>query len=339
VTIQRFYLGAEVSAFGGGPDWLHSGDRTFSVERTRSIEATIRLGLLTSSKDLIYGRFGPSWTTYRTLYSYAGGASDVETTRTALGAGLGLEAAIGRHGFVRTEYGLVSARDYDVESGQNKVDNFSNAEGRFRVALGIRFGGNPQREGPPADFSGFYAGFSIGHGALTSSNQGPRSGGFVLDVTRSGQGGFAGVFAGAGLQAGHLYAGAELNAEATRIDWNIERDPQGRIYSMTDNWSICASALLGVTVNPTALAYLRIGAVRTRFDTHYSTSGTSVRDISDKTALQYGGGLQFALGPRTRLRLEYKVAAYPGYSIAYGRSADSFKNYVNSASVGLSWKL
>ncbi|WP_338466155.1 outer membrane beta-barrel protein [Novosphingobium sp. ZN18A2] len=338
-AVGRVYLGAEVSAFGGGPDWQHGGDRTFSVERSRAVDAAIRLGVLTSGKDIIYGRFGPSWTTYRTRYDYAGGSSDTQTTRIGLGAALGLEAAVGRYGFVRTEYGLVSTNDYDVVSGDGKVDNFSNAESRFRVAVGVRFAGNPIRDDAPADFSGFYAGVNLGHGALTSLNRGPRSGGFVLDATRSGQGGLLGVFAGAGLLAGRLYAGAELHAEVAHLDWNIERDPQGRIYSMARDHSYGASALLGVSVNPTALAYARIGAVRTQFDTHYSTSGTSVRDITTRTGIRYGGGLQFALGGSARLRLEYTVARYPGYAIAYGVSADTFRNYENTASIGFSWKI
>jgi len=340
IVVRSVYLGAEAEAFGGGPDWLHDADRRFSVSRKGNLGASLRLGKLTSHGDLAYGRFGIVSTKFRTTYQRSDLNVDEKAWRTGLGFGLGLEAAVGSHGFVRTEYNLISYPDYDIQTGSGSADNFSNSENQFRMGLGLRFGGNRKREddNDVPSFSSIYGGIGIGHGGLTSSNQGPRSGGFVLDVTRSGQGGFISAFAGIGAEFGGFYAGGELHSDAGHIDWNIERDPQGRIYSVEHDYSYGASLRIGHILSPSALLYGRAGVVRTRFDIRYATTGTSVRAKLTKTGFRYGTGLQVQLGSRSSMRLEYTFTEYPDFSIAYGHSADRFKNYENSVSMGIQFK-
>lgn len=343
VEFRGIYLGAELEAFGGGPDWLHDADRRFSVSRKGHVGVSMRLGKLTSHGDLVYGRFGIASTKFRTTYQRDDLNVDDATWRKGLGFGLGLEAAVGSHGFVRTEYNLYSYPDYAIPTGPDSADNFSNSENQFRMGLGLRFGGNHKREASEdvASFSGAYVGIGIGHGGLTSSNQGARSGGFILDVTRSGQGGLVNAFAGIGAEFSGFYVGGELHADTGHIDWNIERDPQGRVYSVEYDYSYGASARIGHVLSPSALLYGRAGLVRTRFDNRYATTNASVREKTTRTGFRYGTGLQVRIGQHSSARFEYTFTEYKDYLIAYGHSADAFDNYENSVSMRLQftfWK-
>ncbi|WP_164843885.1 outer membrane beta-barrel protein [Croceicoccus ponticola] len=342
-TFGRLYAGVEAEGFEGGADWLHDADRRFSVSRTNSYGASLRLGRLTGQGELVYGRVGVVSTRFRTLYRRFDQEVDDARRLAGLGLGLGLEASAGSHGFVRSEYGLVSYPDYDVGVGGgggpakadgSVADNFSNTENRFRMGVGLRFGGNPARKDTHTDFSGAYLGVALGHGGLTSSNQGPRSGGFMLDVTRSGQGALIAAFAGAGAELTGFYLGGEIHADTGKLDWNIERDPQGRIYSVEHDYSYGGSVIAGRKISGSALLYARIGVVRTMFDTRYATTKQSVRERHVEQAPRYGAGLQIALSKKSRFRVEYNFADYAKYKIAYGENEDAFENYENFINIG-----
>jgi opacity protein-like surface antigen len=181
----------------------------------------------------------------------------------------------------------------------------------------------------------------VGHGALVTSNQGPRTGGegFVLDVTRASHGGLAGLFAGYGAVLGRGYLGLEVEGDMSAIDWNIERDPNGRIYSAQHKWSFGGSARAGVLIGNSALLYGRAGLVRTRFDVPYATSGTSVRSLETRTGERFGGGIEIGLGGRARLRADYTLTDYSAYSIEYGHNSDRFDHSETLFRLGLSWRL
>ncbi len=343
VLAGSLYLGVEAEGSLGGPDWLHSGDRTYSIDKLNAFGLSARVGWATPRHDLIYSRFGWTSAEFRSAYAVEDRAFSASARRDGLGGGLGIEVPVGARGFLRTEFVVTSYGDYDVPSTKGAFDNMSSDESQFRVGGGIRFGkaARDHKALPPVAFGGPYVGLQIGHGALVTSNQGPRTGGggFTLDVTRASQGGLLGLYGGYGVVLKPVYLGLEAEGDVTAIDWNIERDPNGRIYSAQHKWSFGGSARAGVLVGRSALVYGRVGVVRTRFDVPYATSGTSVRSLETRTGVRFGGGLEVGLGGRARLRADYTLTEYRAYDVAYGHNADRFDHSEALFRLGLSWRL
>jgi hypothetical protein len=342
VVAGSLYLGLEAEGSVDGPSWTHSGDRTFSIDKRSAFGIAARAGWATARHDLIYARFGWSSADFRTAYSVKDNAYSETRNRSGFGVGGGIELPVGKRGFLRTEYLVTSYRSYDVPTTRGAFDNFSSDESQFRVGGGMRFGKAASEEAdlPPVNFGGAYVGIQVGHGALITSNQGPRSeGDFILDVSRAGHGGLAGLYAGYGAILGRAYLGLEGEADVSAIDWNIERDPNGRIYSAQHKWSFGGSVRGGVRIGSSALLYGRAGLVRTRFDVPYQTSGTAVYSRETRPGARFGGGLEVGLGGRARLRADYTVTQYRAYDIEYGRNSDRFDHSETLFRLGLSWRL
>ncbi len=342
IMAGSLYLGLEAEASLDGPRWHHSGDRTFSIDKRNAIGVAARLGFATPRRDLIYGRFGWSSARLRTDYAVHDRSLSGNSRRHGLRVGAGLEVPVGSLGFLRTEYVVTSYADYDVPTTNDAFDNLSSDESQFRIGGGFRLGrARPGEEPlPPMQFGGGYVGLQVGHGALITSNQGPRSGGdFILDVQRASHGALAGLNAGFGAVLGHAYLGLEGEGDVSAINWNIERDPNGRTYSAQHKWSYGGSLRGGVLLGNSALLYGRAGLVRTRFDVPYATSGTAVDSKETRPGTRLGGGLEIGLGERTRLRADYTVTTYDAYDIEYGRNVDRFDHTETLFRMGLSWGL
>ncbi|KHK90200.1 outer membrane beta-barrel protein [Novosphingobium malaysiense] len=335
------YLGAEVEGTLGGPDWKHSGDRMFSLGKDDAFGVSARLGWATAQRNLVYGRFGMLSTRLRTAYIYEENVYSEAARHTGLSAGIGVEAPAGAAGFIRAEYITVSYDDYDVPASAGAFDNFSSSETQFRIGGGVRFGRAPSADDalPPVEFGGPYVGLEVGHGALTSSNQGTRSGGAELDVTRASRGGLIGLYAGFGAVIDRTYLGVEAEGDVSTVNWNIERDPSGRVYSADHDYSFGGSARAGALIGDAALVYGRIGVVRTRFDIRYATSSQAVRSTETRTGLRYGVGLEIGLGGRARLRADYAITEYSAYDVEYAENSDRFKHGESLFRLGLSWSL
>lgn len=337
-TSGPVYLGLEAEGFAEGPEWRREADRLFWGHKENSLGLSARLGWVTAGRDLLYVRAGVHSASFHDTYLHSTHVAYDANRRTGLRAGFGMEADAGDRAFVRAEYLVTSWEDYEVPTGPGTSDNFSNSESQFRVGGGIRFGGPmaPAAAGP-ADFGGPYLGVRFGHGALLSDNEGVRSGGTTIDIIRGTHGPVAGVFAGYGKVFGRFYAGVEVAADVAGINWNIERDPNGRIYSTERGNSAEISARVGRLLGDSALVYGRLGAVRTRFDIPYATSGVSVHSKESITGLRVGVGVEVALGERTRLRLDYAMTDYDRYDVLYSANSDSFDHSESITSVNLIW--
>lgn len=333
------YMGLEVEGQLAGPEWNHVASRVFSVEKKDSFGASLRLGYVNAGADLVYGRFGIVSSRFRTIYDHPASSVDISERETGLGFGLGMEAGFGSRGFVRGEYSLASYGDYDVPTGQGDTDNFSNSENQFRLGIGFRLGAAPESDQPPHDFSGAYAGVQLGHGSLISQNFGFRSGGVPIDISRSSAGPVFGLLAGGGILWKKFYLGAEIDADISNIDWNIDRDPSGRIFSTEHEYSFGSSARLGYQISNSGLLYGRIGVVRTKFDTQFSTSNVSVREKNWKTGIRFGGGLELGISSITRLRFDYTHTDYGSFNIEADQSVDRFDNSENLFRIALAFKL
>jgi opacity protein-like surface antigen len=187
-----------------------------------------------------------------------------------------------------------------------------------------------------------YVGGQLGHGTTQSDNNGPRpdaaTSDFTLDATRSGQGFTAGVMAGYGHQMNDFYIGGELELEASSADWNIERSPTGRIYSVDKQGTVGASVRVGYVLNDSVLIYGRVGYVQSRFNTNYQFNGIAVDQNDTLGGLRIGGGVEFALRDNLNARLEYTHTEYDRHSVNFGTGVDNFDTSERLFRVGLTYQ-
>jgi hypothetical protein len=340
-TVGDVYVGAELEAQLGGADWLHTADRVFSVEKKNGVSIAGRVGWLTPSRDLAYGRFGVSSASLDTQYNHAEEDFGETERYGGLSFGVGAEAGTAGRGFVRVEYVVTSYRDVNVPTGNDRFDNFSTSEGQFRLGAGFRFGApslDPAKAAVPTRFDGPYIGLQFGHGGLVSQNLGVRSGGTSINIQRAGLGPVGGMFAGIGVSWNRLYFGAEAEADISGINWNIERDPNGRVYSAEQKYTLGAAARAGWMISDFAILYGRIGPAWTRFRIPFATSNDSVVSKRTRGGLRMGGGMELGIGARARLRLDYSTTDYGGYDVEYGEdNSDQFDHRDNLFRAGIAW--
>ena len=327
--------------------WPHDGDRQFALERGNAYTASATAGMRTDSGNLLYTRFGVISAKFDSTYQEGTNSLTTRSTReTGLLVGIGGEFPLGDRLAARMEYQLRAYDDYWIGSPATtpEPDNFANVESVARFGLVYDLGSKKTgvEKVVETDFSGAYAGFQLGHGTLQSDNTGPRpnatSTNFILDTTRAGQGFTGGVFAGYGIQANGLYIGGEVEAELSSANWNIERSPEGRVYSIKKKNTIGAALRLGYLLNDNVLIYLRGGPVRSEFEVDYRTSGTSAFDNPTLDGIRFGAGIEFAIAQNTHARLDFTQTDYDPNSITYGASTDSFDTSERTFRIGLTRK-
>ncbi len=328
--IGHTYLGVEALAGDGSQAWLHTGTggtRTFSVRKLDSYELAARLGYELTGAAIVYGRVGAVETRFSNDYVTNAATVQSDAYRAGLRVGGGVEFPIVGALFGRMEYVVTNYRDEQVAWGRG-VDSFANNEDTMRFGAVYHLGGAPAATPARFDYGGPYVGAQGGFGVLVSQNVGPRSSPQTLDAQRAGTGGTAGLFAGYGYVFRRLYLGAEVEAELSNANWNIQRDPSGRIYSVAKDHTFGASLLGGYVLNSGALLYGRVGGVVTQFDNHYENEGGSavVEPIVEKAGLRAGGGVAIPLGGKTFARFDYTWTRYGDYKVSYGGASDSFGN-------------
>ena len=346
--VGRVYLGGELDAAIGSQSWLHGGSggtRIFGVRQLDSYGIAGRLGFLLPSHALIYGRVGAVLTQFATFYQQDTNVIRPEGYRRGLQFGGGLEAPLGAAFSGRIEYTQTSYADYNVKAGgpaSNAPDNFANEENLLRFGVVYYLDGKaPAQPITAFNYGGAYGGVQVGYGGLISQNAGLRKAPQTLDAQRAGYGATAGAFAGYGLEIGkQYYLGGELDSEGSNADWNIERDPTGRVYSVSKIYSVDASLIAGYIFEESTLVYGRIGVAHTRFANKYHDEGGAnyvAPDISEN-GLRLGGGVAVPLSAHTFLRLDYTWTHYGSYAVNYVTGSDSFRNSENVFRIGIGWK-
>lgn len=325
-VVGRLYVGAELEGTGDSARWTHLSGREFSADKANGFGGGVRFGYVTDANNLVFSRISILSSEFATEYETQSAQIEQHERVRGLGFGIGAEAGGTGREFVKFEYVLAAYDDYDIATGPSSVDNFSNVESQFRVGVGFRSGAAKPVDEKETDFSGPYVGLQLGHGALISANEGVRSGGSLLDVTRGAHGPLLGAFAGAGKAVSRIYVGVEAELDFSDIDWNIERDPTGRTYSAEHDYSFGAGLRGGVLIGGSSLVYCRAGATWTRFATDFETSHETVNSRLMRRGLRFGGGVETALTDKARLRIEYAFTTYRGYDVEYGAAVDSLKN-------------
>jgi hypothetical protein len=333
-------LGGEIDAWLEDAAWHHDGNRDFSVEALDSFGISALTGLRLRNDVILYGRMGVVGTKLETRY--ARGVHDLKQTEREPGLRFGLGAEFPLSGSLsgRMEYSLTAYPDYDFGAPPGRPeDNFSNATNLASFGLVYHFGSHETEPVKPVEFGGFYVGTQIGHGALATDNSGPRPAdedpAFLLDVDRAGMGATGGIFAGYGHRFGPFYLGGEVEAELSNANWDIERDPNGRVYSVEKTGSVGAALRAGYVVNDAVLIYGRAGLAHSWFDTDYSIGDVSIERTTSDSGLRLGAGIEFAVSDDLRMRLDYTRTDYGSYTVDYGAGVDSFSNAENLFRIGI----
>ncbi|MDT8342910.1 MAG: outer membrane beta-barrel protein [Thermohalobaculum sp.] len=340
--VGSILLGVELDGDMGAADWTHASNRTFGVERKDSIGGSAIVGFRTRNDVLLYGRAGAVGTRFETTSSTGGAAATQTERRLGLRGGAGAEFPIGNGFSGRMEYLLTSYGDYDFGAGASS-DNFANMESMARIGLVYSLGKREARAPQPADFSGFYAGARVGHGVLLTDTAGERtSGGTGITTLREagqGSGGaFGGLMAGYGHSFDAIYLGAEIEGEFGTANWNIERDPDGRLFSADKRGAVGGALRAGYIVNDAVLVYAKAGVVNTWFDTDFSVGGTNVSNTRSEVGLRLGGGIEFPVTDDLHVNLEYTRTDYDAFSVVNGAGTESFDPAENQFSVGLTFR-
>ncbi len=342
--VGDFMLGAELDAELGEKDWFHDAGRDFGVRKKNQVGLSGLIGTKARGDALLYGRFGVVSAEFESEYAQGANFNRLEEREIGLTGGVGAEFPIGGGLSARMEYVVAGYNDYNIGAVQGGADddNFANLESTARIGLVYSFGMEAPEPPPEVDFGGFYVGVQGGHGTLESDNTGPRPNAiapvFIFDAVRSGQGFTGGGFAGFGHQFGDIYLGVEADAEVSNADWNIERDPEGRIYSVDKEWSVGASARAGYVLNDAVLLYGRAGVVGTQFQTNYEIGANDVKQDDFKPGLRVGGGAEIAVSDNATVRLDYTRTEYESYTVDYNVGVDKFRNAENLFRVGVAYR-
>ena len=336
--VGSLVVGAEIGAEAGNSDWTHAGGRDFSVERTDSISADLLFGFRARNGALLYTRAGVAGTTFVTDYARAGMMSERSERELGLRGGVGVEIPVQDRWSARMEYMLAAYPDYDLGVG-GQTDNFANLEAMARFGLLYSFGDRTDINPEPAAFDGLYGGVQIGHGVLSTDNVGPRPNAgatsFILDVPRASGGAALGAYLGYGWMFSDVYFGGEVDGDLTSSNWNIERDPDGRIISSDRRGGIAASVRAGYVVDDSFLVYARAGAVKGFFRTDYEQGGSKISQDDSLAGWQFGVGVEVPLKDELHVRFDYTHSEFDSYKVDYANGTDSFDPEENLFRVGI----
>lgn len=318
-----WYLGLELEGDNGNLAWNHShypNERVFGAQSGASYGVSARLGYVLPG-GMLYGRAGVVRTDFHTTYSPSSGLSFAQdNTQNGRRYGLGVEAWAAGNAFVRLDYTYTNYDSY-VMDYQTGADDFRNREGLFRLGLGWHFGADRKsRPAPPRpDYSGFYGGVEVGHGALTTSLEAYH--GNDASNLLAGYGGFGvtpGVFAGYGHAWGRVYAGLELEAEASNAAWAHERVTSGggRTYSLRKNGGYGASLRAGYVLAGGGMLYGSYGLQDTSFHTIYIQGNSSPYDENSRSrGRRFGVGVELPAAQNVFWRAEYTYTKYPALDL------------------------
>lgn len=319
LEFNPWYLGLELEGDNGNLEWNHNhypNERVFGTQSGASYGISARLGYVLPG-GMLYGRAGLVRTDFHTTYSPSSGVSFAQdNTQNGRRYGLGAEVWAAGNAFWRLDYTYTNYNGY-VMDYQTGADDFRNREGLFRLGLGWHLGADRKsRPAPPRpDYSGFYGGVQVGHGALTTAlNAYHGNDGTNLSAGYGGFGVTSGVFAGYGHTWGKVYAGLELEAEASNAAWAHERVTSGggRTYSVRKNGGYGGALRVGYVLSGGALLYGRYGLQDTTFHTIYKQGNSSPYDENNRLrGRRFGVGVELPASRNMFWRVDYTYTKYP----------------------------
>lgn len=316
-----------------------NGGRVFDVSRKESYGLSLRGGYRQPNNVAYYGRAGLVQTGFDTDYTNAGQDFENDDTHTGFRFGGGIEAPVNDSSlFVRMDYSYATYEDFAITLPSG-TDTFNNSESIFRLGLMMRTGMEDNKASYTHEFSGPYLGGQVGYGGFATRNRGARNAPSILTVDRAGHGGTGGLFGGYGIQPlDNIYLGVEGEAELSYADWNIERDPTGRIYGAQKDWTVGGALRAGYIFNDVVMLYGRAGGVLSQIDTDYARGATDLSQKDTLSGLRYGVGMEVGASDNMFVRMDYSYTDYDEYNVDYGSGVDSFNPTESMMRIGVGYR-
>ncbi|MFA6232473.1 MAG: outer membrane beta-barrel protein [Rhodanobacter sp.] len=348
-TVGRAYFGIEADSTRADVEWNHDkspDSRVFMSEQRRGEGLALDVGYVLPGDGLLFASVGRRRARFDNSYAAETGTTYVQDdTRLATRHGIGMDMPLSPHVFVRARYDITRYDGYDV-AYDGGADRFSGSTGEFQMGLGWRLGRVATSSRVAAGLDGFYAGAQGGDDRSGSTLDAvhrqagpPASTDFHADF--GGRGNDIGAFAGYGHSFGPLYAGLELEDDASHTSWRHEKLPDGRDFSVETRGSYGAALRLGYAARSGALIYARAGRVRGRFHTVYvkgeNPDAWVSRDDS-RAGTRIGLGVEAPLSASMFVRLDYTTTRYNAvaFSTTQARADDlHFANRQQLFRIGL----
>lgn len=195
-------------------------------------------------------------------------------------------------------------------------------------------------------FAGPYVGAALGYGLLTTQ---------TTDVADNasdqgdmgGSGGAEALFFGYGLEFQRWYLGLEGEVEQSQADWSHSKGKtEARSSSLGRDESYALSLRAGRVVDNGSLLYLRLGGVRSAFQSYYGVNDLPAGAYDQGDHLggwRLGMGADIPAGERMFLRMEYAYTSYDSYRANYlshsGSAITTFEPEETQFRLGMGWRL
>ena len=198
-------------------------------------------------------------------------------------------------------------------------------------------------------FSGFYLGGQLGHGALTTLTSGTRGEDEGTDTADMGGFGTSnGFFIGWGTEINNWYLGLELDGSDSNAAWYHSKDkPDAITESVVKNRGYGLNLRAGYVFDG-GLLYGKLGRVATDFDSYFtenqfSDAGAFDQSRTDKGS-RIGVGLEIPASRNLFVRVDYSVTRYGGDQAPHlvsdegATASETMKSGDSVFSVGLGWR-
>ncbi len=246
----------------------------------------------------------------------------------------------------------VTDRDSNIRDAQysrNQVlvsVGYTPARNRDYSIYPDREAGAPEAPRAQGQFSGFYLGAQLGHGALTTATWGLRDGGGYDDADMGGFGASYALFGGWGTEINNWYLGFEVDGSGSSADWYHKKDKPDAVTTYVDqNASAGVYARVGYLLDG-GLLYGKLGMVKTKFNTYYTENQYPAGAFSqdhNETGTRIGLGLEIPASRNLFVRTDYSVTRYDSYDVPYQSDAatittEQFDSTDAVFSIGLGWR-
>ena len=320
--------------------------RTIDVDRDDALSLAMRAGYQLKTGPLVYARLGAVRThfgSYATINDSPNFADSNDYTQNGGVFGLGSDIPVSEHLFVRLDYSYTDYESFDVNVGDpTQSERFEPRENLFQIGLGWQFDGfTGKTQKQDINYTGFYAGTQLGHGAVQSDatgthyddGSGPYT--FVSDFGDNSAS-TAGVFVGYGKNIKQFYLGLEAELEDSNAQWDHERSPTGRDFAVEKMGTLGLSLRGGYVLDNGSLLYAHVGKARTRFNTTWVKGGQRLNDVDrDDTVAgtRIGVGAELPVTRTAFIRLDYSYTDYDNYQFVTSHDSADSMQFANNESL------
>lgn len=324
-TFDQWYLGLELSASSSNTSLSHNHPSAteplvYDINAQESYGLGARFGYVLESGPMLYVGASALRTTFSNSMRTVDGSFTQDSTKNGTRMAFGTDIPVDENLFLRLEYAHTRYGSYHMVS-TNYDEQYQNVDNTFSVGAGWQFGsGKPVKSVDPEFMRGFYAGAALGHGVLNTDLNVPQH--FHSPATYDtlqadfGADGFSSAaFFGGGYTFNRWYLGLELEGEPSTTHWEHERTAGGggggRDFSLHKKGGYGLSVRGGYILPNGTLAYIRLGGVRTKFNTQYERGNSGLVDRDDTVnGTRIGLGAEMPINKISFWRIDYTLTDY-----------------------------